>query len=72
MNFFLKVIHRVHSCFGQNPNLAGSNKKEIEILKEKVFNGKKNDIKKIHETNDTLRLMIEKGEINVRVIRKVK
>ncbi len=69
MNLILKVIHKVHSYFGQNPNLSRNNKANIDLLKDKVFSKEKNNIKKIRKANETFRLLIEKGDIQVRIIR---
>jgi len=42
---------------------------ELDKLRNKVINGKAKDINDLKKTNGVIRVMIEKGEFNLRVIK---
>ena len=67
-NIVTKLVKKIHSLFK-----CGSNcKKESEALKKKVISERRKDVRKIRETNTTLRILLEKGEFQVRILRPVK
>ena len=69
MNLVMRVIHRIHRIFSQNPDLFRDNRKEIELLREKILNGKKKDLNKLKKTNGRIRIMIERGEFSFKIVK---
>ena len=60
MNLILRTIHRVHYLFKLDPNMSRQNKEDIDLLKEKILNGKKKDLKELKKTNGEIRRMVKK------------
>jgi len=63
MNKFLqKIYNRLGDNIVKNIN--------VETLKTKVMNGKQKDIRELKKTNGVIKIMIEKGEIELRIVKK--
>jgi len=63
MNKFLqKIYNRLGDNIVKNIN--------VEDLKTKVMNGKQKDIRELKKTNGVIKIMIEKGEIELRIVKK--
>jgi len=66
MTFREKVSKIVHLIFKDSEDDEG---RESDRLKNKILAEKKRAVKDLKRTNDTLQVMVEKGEFTVRVIR---
>jgi len=60
MNKFLQRIHHFFGC-----NLTKNS--EADILKEKIMRGKRKDLRELKKTNGIIKVMIEKGEISLKI-----
>ena len=70
MNPVINVVRKVHRFFKLDPSLSRKNRDEIQDLKATVLNGKKKDLRKIKKANGSIRLLIEKGEIHFKMLKK--
>ena len=67
-NIVTKLVKKIHGLFG-----CGSKcNKESEALKKKVISERRKDVRKIRETNTTLKILLESGEFKIRILRPVK
>ena len=64
MNKAWKIFHRLIGCkkAKNNPN--------PDVLKRKIVSEKLKNIQKIKETNGVMKIMIEKGELSLRIAKK--
>lgn len=67
-NIVTKLVKKIHGLFGYGSNC----KKESEALKKKVISERRKDVRKIRETNTTLKILLESGEFKIRILRPVK
>ena len=63
MNKILRGIHQLLGC-----NVV--KRLQVDKLRTKVMEEKQKDIQKLKKTNGIIRVMIEKGEVEFRVIKK--
>ena len=62
MNKFWQVFHRLIGC--KKP------KNNPSVLKQKIISEKLKSIQQIKQTNGTIKVMIEKGEIELKLVKK--
>ena len=60
MNKFLQRIHHFFGC-----NLTKNH--QADALKTKIMQGKQKDLRELKKTNGIIRIMIESGELRLRV-----
>ena len=72
MNLFVALTSKVNSFFGQGSNPKKKNGPDLVSLKRKVLIGKKRDRQLVRQTNETIRVSIERGDLELRVIRNKK
>ena len=74
--FILRVKSRfqeIFNCLFRNHSPCNpDDEKVLHSLKKKVIKEKKNDVRQIRKTNQTLKVLLEKGEFQVRIIRDKK
>ena len=63
MNRFLQRIHRLFGCKStKNP--------QADTLKSKIMQERHKDMWELRKTNGIIKVMIEKGEIELKIIKK--
>jgi len=62
MNFLKKALLKINS-------LPRQNQREIELLKDQILNGKKDDIEKLQKVNGKMKVMVESGSFSFRVVK---
>lgn len=72
MGLVLKAIHRIHGFFGSNSEVMMKNKVSCANLKRKVLIEKKKDIQKLKQANGKIKVMVEKAEIEFRIVKSNK
>jgi len=65
MNIFGRMMHKVLGCNGKS---MGETNVELNGLRHKVLKEKKNDIKDVKKTNNTIKVMIQSGVVELKVI----
>lgn len=63
----LKAIYKTRSIFGLNPRVKVE--KEVDGLKRKIILEKKKDVRNLRQTNNTIKVLLERGEFEIRIIR---
>lgn len=63
MNRFLQ---RIHYLFGYK----STKNPQVETLKAKIIREKQKDIREVKKTNGIIKVMIERGEIELKIVKK--
>ena len=63
MNKFLRTLHRLIGC--EHKNTANP-----DTLKRKITSENSKNIEEIKHTNSVIKVMIEKGEFNLKIVKK--
>ena len=63
MNRFLQ---KIHDLFGRNV----TKNPQVNTLKAKIIRERHKDMKQLRKTNGIIRVMIEKGEIEFKIVKK--
>ena len=60
MNKFLQRIHHFFGC-----NLTKNH--QADTLKTKIMQGKQKDLRELKKTNGIIKVLIERGEFNIKI-----